>query len=252
MDLIFDFDVEPSARVVGVMTTAIVTHPRPVGASVDLLGVRFRPGEAPALLGVAARETRDRALGLREVCGGWGRELADHLCAANPRSRSGPLSSSVRDSRSRSDPDPRFARLDAALLARGRRFAPDRRLRRALVELAGGARDVASLAERVGLGERHLLRLFDEHVGIGPKAFARVVRVQLLVASVDAIPPGAEARWADLAAAHGFADQAHLVRELQALTGVTPTTLLRERSRGRLGVSETFNPPAVAPATVGA
>jgi AraC-like DNA-binding protein len=232
MDLLFDLGGEPSARVVGVMTTAIVTEPRPAGDWIDLLGVRFRPGEAPALLAVAARHTRDRALALRDVCGGWGRDLAERLEGA--------------------DPCARLECLDDALLARGRRFAPDRRVRRALSELARGARDVGAVARDVGLAERHLLRLFDEHVGLGPKAFARVLRIQALVASIDVIPSGAVPPWAHLAVVHGFADQAHMVRELRALAGLAPTALLRERAGGRLGVSETSNPPAAVLATVGA
>jgi AraC-like DNA-binding protein len=234
MDILFDLGAQPGARVVGAMTRAIVTAPKPAGEWIDLLGVRFRPGEGPSLLGVAAREVRDQALALRDVCGGWGQTLADRLYDG------------------RAQPGALLGCLDDALLARGRRFAPDRRLRRALLELEQGAREVGGVARSIGLGQRHLLRLFDEHVGLGPRAFARVVRGQALVASMDAIPPSVAPAWARLAAEHGFADQAHMVREVRSLAGVSPAALLRERAGGRLGVSETFNPPATALATVGA
>lgn len=231
IDLLFDLSDEPAARVIGVMTTGVVTPARAAGASVDLIGVRFRPGEAAAVLGVAARETRDRALALRDVCS-WGQDLAARLRETGPDAG-------------------RFAILDAALLARGRRLAPDRRLRAAVSALTGAAGDVAAVAAHVGLAPRHLLRLFEERVGIGPKALARVARLQALVTSLDGLAPGRRPAWSQLAAAGGFADQAHLVREVRALAGTTPSMLLRERAH-RLGMSETSNPPAAVAATVDA
>jgi AraC-like DNA-binding protein len=233
MDLLFDLGREPSASVVGVMTTALVSATA-TEERVDLLGVRFWPGEAPAFLAIAAGSARDRALAVRDVCGRWGHELASRLLDAKP--------------------DPfghRLAILDDALSRRTRRHPPDRRLRGAIVELSHDV-DVSQVAARVGLSERHLRRLFDEHVGLGPKAFARMARVQALVKALDALAPGEPPRWAALAAALGFADQAHLVRDARALAGVTPTVLFRERAGGRLGMSETFNPPATLTATVGA
>ncbi len=49
--------------------------------------------------------------------------------------------------------------------------------------------------------------------------------------SLDALA-SASTPWAGLAAEHGFADQAHLVREVRALAGVTPSALVRERTSG--------------------
>jgi AraC-like DNA-binding protein len=44
--------------------------------------------------------------------------------------------------------------------------------------------------------------------------------------------------WARIAAAAGFADQSHLIRECTALTGLTPGEVHRERR----SEAETFNP----------
>src|SRR6185312_13655953 len=57
MDLLFDAS---GARVVGAMTRAVVVPPLDRGAL--LFGVRFHPGEAAPLLGLAAREVRDGAV----------------------------------------------------------------------------------------------------------------------------------------------------------------------------------------------
>ena len=229
LDLLFDVEAG-EAQVIGVMTRAIVSA---ASGAVDLVGVRFHPGEAASFLGVAARDTRDRALGLREVCGVWGRELAQRIADAHDDDDDGSA---------------RVAILDRALLARGRKQAPDRRVRAAIATVSAGARDLVDVARASELSARQLERVFDDHVGIGPKVFARVLRVQAVVAAADAAR--AEIAWADLAAAHGFADQAHLIREVRALAGVTPTALVRERKTGVLGVSEISNPPATVLDTV--
>jgi AraC family transcriptional regulator of adaptative response / DNA-3-methyladenine glycosylase II len=56
-------------------------------------------------------------------------------------------------------------------------------VRRALALIAGGALDhgatAADLADRLGVGERHLRRLFDHHLGLPPGALARSRRLLL-------------------------------------------------------------------------
>ena len=43
--------------------------------------------------------------------------------------------------------------------------------------------------------------------------------------------PTAAEPWAAIAAAAGYADQAHLARDVRSLTGLSPTALRRERVR---------------------
>jgi AraC-like DNA-binding protein len=222
LDLLFDL-ARPSASVVGVMTRAIVAPAAPA----SFFGVRFQPGEAPSVLGLDGRETRDELFGIADAWGPLGRELSDRVLSA-------PSSAA------------RIREVEAALLAHGARArAPDPRVRSAveMVRASRGAIEVASLARAVQLGERQLERAFDQHVGLGPKAFARVMRLQAVRAALARGVPS----WAALAAELGFADQAHLAREVRALAGVTPGELVRER-----GMSDSFNPLPEEPLTVGA
>ena len=85
---------------------------------------------------------------------------------------------------------------------------------------------VAELAARLGVSDRHLRRLMIDETGISPRQFARVQRLHALLRSADAAPRPA---WAELAFRHGFADQPHLIREVQDLVGVTPARLDAER-----------------------
>ena len=127
----------------------------------------------------------------------------------------------------------RFARVDAVLLAllESARVQADREVRWAWHELVrtDGRIPVQRLAAEVGWSRRHLLTRFRGQIGLAPKPAARVLRLQraagLLVPRADGGGPGSAVpqSLADVAAACGFSDHAHLVREFRALAGCTPT-----------------------------
>lgn len=93
----------------------------------------------------------------------------------------------------------------------------------ALLRRGGGA---VETARAVGVSPRHLRRIVTGSCGFGIKWFQRVRRLHRVVSASAAAPPGT---WATLAAAAGFCDQAHMIREFRALAGVTPVELLAER-----------------------
>lgn len=90
------------------------------------------------------------------------------------------------------------------------------------IEASGGRVDVGGVARELGHSHKHLIALFRDQVGIPPRLLARLVRLARVVAMATAEPPMA---WAELAIAEGYADQAHLAREVRRFTGLTPTEL---------------------------
>jgi len=88
------------------------------------------------------------------------------------------------------------------------------------IEAAGGALDVGALARELGHSRKHLVALFRDQVGIPPKLLARLVRFERAMRNARGSP---EVRWAELALAHGYFDQAHLARDVGRFTGLTPT-----------------------------
>jgi AraC-like DNA-binding protein len=111
--------------------------------------------------------------------------------------------------------------------------APRTELARDLVEEI--ARDpklhrVDQVAAAHGLSVRALQRLFREQVGAGPKWIIRRYR---LLEAADRAGNGEEVRWADLALALGYADQAHLTREFTEMVGFTPGEYARACREGR-------------------
>ena len=195
------------AVVVGAMTRPLVAVAR---GRVDLLGVRFRPGEAFAFLAVAAHEHTDRCPGLGDVWGRAGLSLADELANL-------PAVERVRG-------------VERALLDRLSRVRrADARVRHAVscIETTGGRLRIGPLCHDLGLGERQLERAFRERVGVGPKMLARVMRLQALSASLRSRP---WLSWSARATELGYVDQPHLVREVRLLANLSPTELANEMS----------------------
>jgi AraC-like DNA-binding protein len=153
-------------------------------------GLRFMPGTGPSVLGVPAHELRDSRVRLDQI---WPQRLVDELTAR------------VGDAPDRA----------AALIAIARpRIEVDPLIDAVVAGLRAG-RPVAKVAEETGLSERQLLRRSLTAFGYGPKTLARVLRMERALALAGSgIPP------ADVAARTGYADQAHLSREVKALAGV--------------------------------
>jgi AraC-like DNA-binding protein len=95
-----------------------------------------------------------------------------------------------------------------------------------IAEAILAARSVAGLGEATGWPPRRLQRWFEAHIGLAPRTYLRVIRFQ---GSLRAL--GETASLADHAAAHGYADQAHMARDFRRLAG-TPPSDARRRARG--------------------
>jgi AraC-like DNA-binding protein len=102
------------------------------------------------------------------------------------------------------------------------------------IDASGGLARVGDVARALGMSRKHLNTLFRDHVGMSPKGYAGLVRFDRLTQRLWCSPsPG----WADLALASGFADQAHLAREVRRFSGLSPTGL-----RAYLGELARFSP----------
>jgi AraC-like DNA-binding protein len=126
--------------------------------------------------------------------------------------------------RVRAAPDPALALEEAAVSLADE--PPDgliihvlRSVRNGMLRRGAG---VLGLASSVGLSERQLHRRCLNAFGYGPKMLDRVLRMNI---ALDQARTGIAL--ADVAALTGYADQAHLTRDVKALTGVPPGVLLR-------------------------
>jgi AraC-like DNA-binding protein len=89
---------------------------------------------------------------------------------------------------------------------------------------------VEALARGAAMSTRQLERLFNDHVGVGPKWV--ICRYRFYEAAQRAAA-GSSVRWALVAAELGYSDQAHLSRDFQRMLGMTPREYASGTPAGR-------------------
>jgi AraC-like DNA-binding protein len=96
-----------------------------------------------------------------------------------------------------------------------------------LAESDRTVRRLGDLCERSGLGQRTLQRMFLQYAGVSP---TWVIRRYRLLEAAETVREGRPVSWADIAAALGYADQAHLTRDFRAAIGQTPAAYASAQS----------------------
>jgi AraC-like DNA-binding protein len=186
MDLIWDgralFVAGPDTQ--PILTSAVAGTP--------YTAIRFAPGTGPSVVGVPADQLRDQRVPLEQL---WApadvARVVEQLHAS----------------------DDLALVLEAASAARLRNAPPDPLLAE-VVRLVDEGRPIAEVADTVGLSDRQLHRRSLVAFGYGPKVLARILRLQ------RALALRRDGRSFSAAAAEaGYADQAHLAREVRALAG---------------------------------
>ena len=183
----------------------------PTGA-VDLLGIRFRPGGLYPILGVPMAELTDLRIRLGDASARLERELEG------------------------ADLDRIEETLLRMLRPRSGTVTPS--IRDILAR--NGDVSIASL----GTSARTLERAFRREVGIPAKLLARITRFQGVIRAVEET---ARLDWAGLAVDCGYYDQAHLIRDFKAFSGLSPSRYFATEhpmSDFFTGVSDSSNPPA--------
>jgi AraC-like DNA-binding protein len=177
---------------------------------IDDLGVRLRPA-ASALVTRDLAPLRDRVVDLAALDGPTSRALAS-AARAFVSGRPEPLWRLL-------------SRLGAA-------HSIDTKVEAAVarIETSEGTIRIDSLARSSGLSVRTLQNRFLAHVGLAPKEFARLLRLQAMLRAL-----GGDSSLAELANDAGFSDQAHATREIKRVTGLTLARLRDELRRDRDG-----------------
>ena len=187
-------------------TSALITHTgRQEGVAIELTPLGCR-----ALFRRPARAIWSTSLELADLAGPAGRELWERLQDADGWTE-------------------RFAACDGVLtrLADHDLVVPPelRHAWQALLQSAGTV-PISAVAGRVGWSRQHLARRFGEEFGLGPKLAARVVRFERARRMLQATPSFVTV--AQVAAACGYYDQAHLDRNFSELAGCSPSAWLAE------------------------
>lgn len=186
-------------------------HPTPYLVHHDGLqrGVQVdvRPSLVRALTGAPAAELGGEALEFDDLAPGLADEVYERVTAAPVGEREA---------------------VAAAVLARraasGREVQPDAAAAWAHLAARQGRVTVAELVERSGWSARYLAMRFTAEFGMGIKQAARLMRFDAARRALEAGEPAVA-----VAARTGYADQAHLSREVRAFLGESPSAYLARR-----------------------
>jgi AraC-like DNA-binding protein len=202
------FDIEDARRgggtptdIVGPMSFANVFELR---NAVEIVGVRLRPGAIGAFSGIPARYLLDSSVPLVELPQPLRISSPTLAECANLQARFELLVDTCRKHlASLNKPDPvvgyalaKWSRAETSLFP-----------------------TVSVLTRDIGLSERAFERRFVAHVGLTPVQYRRLSRFR----GVLRLYSEGIRDWAALAAATGFSDQSHLVRDFGTFAGLSPT-----------------------------
>jgi AraC-like DNA-binding protein len=194
--------------VVGPNTKAwVASFERPTG----IVGVRLTPGIAGAVLRENVQSIVDQEIPLEDFWGSRAPKLRGHASHEEKKRL-----------------------LESIVLSKF--LTPDGRVMDAVRRLSANPNQrTEELAAQYNLTPRHFLRLFETHVGYGPKVLARIFRLQRTL-SIAASAPIA---FLDLALAAGYSDQSHMCREFSSLCLENPAGVVPGRA-STLAMSDLF------------
>ncbi|WP_028477383.1 helix-turn-helix domain-containing protein [Nocardia sp. CNY236] len=175
------------------------------------VAIALTPLGCRTLFGIPAAALWDTSIELADVAGPVGRQLWERLQEA-PTWRE------------------RFAACDrvlSALADHDRVVGPELTWAWHTLVDTGGNITTGLLAERIGWSRQHLTRQFRREFGLSPKPAARITRfgrARRMLAQTTSSHTIAQ-----VAAACGYYDQAHLDRDFAELAGTSPTSWLSEQ-----------------------
>lgn len=191
-------------------------------AGVRGIGVRFRPGVAPRMLGTGLDQLTNTRVRLADVYGDRAERLLNQQLgeAANPlqvlETAAGAWLAQARP------PDP----TELSLTNQATGIAPP---------------SIRQLARDTGRSSRQVHRRSLQLFGYSPTALFRIVRLQRFVLAAHR---GRARTVGQLAAEAGYYDQSHLWRDCRTIAGISPTNLLASHGWTFPTLADPYGPAA--------
>jgi len=183
----------------------------PLQQGTTIVGIRFQAGSAAAWLNLSLAEITGKTVAISDHWGASGKELQQRLLEAP----------SITE---------KLALLQAVLQKRACEVTtPSMDMRRTFDHLAReratGEDTIRNLSRTLGYEERTFRRHCVDHFGYGPKTLERILRFQRLL---RVFRSSRHEPLSVLAFEAGYADQAHMTREVRMLAGLSPTDIRRQ------------------------
>ena len=205
-------EVFPGAMICGPHSEYFVIDSEPEEA---IVGVHFKPGGGSLFLPAPAGELHNTHLALDALWGTSASWLREQLLEAKT-------------------PEARFRLLEQSLLNQAVQpltWHPAVAFALKAFQAMPLARTIADVTDRIGISQRWFIQLFRDTVGLTPKQFCRVLRFQEVL---KRIRQGQQVDWVAIALDCGYYDQAHLIRDFQLFSGLSPTSYVRDRDEQRI------------------
>lgn len=190
-----------TAAVLGPAMRSVIVHTSELR---EQLHAWLQPGVARSLFRCPPDELAPEGVPLADV---WGREanvfLGDLSAASSWLERRARIVARFAQRAEGEDPAASLARCAVRQIRRDR-----------------GRRSIRSVCDALGVHGRRLERVFETHLGVSPKRFARITRFRFAREALRGGTPAAE-----IALDLGYSDQAHMTREFRELAGVPPAKL---------------------------
>ncbi|WP_338875874.1 helix-turn-helix domain-containing protein [Spirosoma sp. SC4-14] len=174
------------------------------GQRIGLLIVVMQPWSIYTISGIPGNELTNLQINCVDVFGSDGNQLQEQvLTSTNHISRISHIEAFLRKRRTNLSPE--LTSVEVAVQ---------------LIEQTNGNATIQTLTNTLNLTERSLERRFDKVVGIAPKQFSRIIRLQSCLKTHRQQP---NLSLTELAYAAGYYDQAHFIHEFTRLVGLTPS-----------------------------
>lgn len=204
-----DFASSPEFLLIGLFTKPYEIQFKRV---VDVFGIRFKPEGIYHLLGIPASEVHHCFADMESLVGKNFREFFSKLKELNST--------------------PKMISLTEKFLLYniGRSKSDLYYLNRAaeIIRIRKGRISIDELAELVYISKRQLEREFKQKLGITPKRYMRIARLNEINRKIK---NGDRIDLTGLSYSAGYSDQAHLIRDFKEFTGESPRVLLNNREK---------------------
>lgn len=176
-----------------------------ISSPLTIFSITLYPQGIAHFFDLPAHELLNRHVALRELAGSIASPLEDRLLAAKTFEARVQFAEAFLLGRLQAKEEPHdLNRINDSVLQ---------------ISRLGGVVSIGALAARACLSRKQYERTFAARVGASPKQFLRVVRFQRAVYHMQCRH---SKNLTDLAHACGYYDQAHMINEFKALTGLTP------------------------------
>jgi AraC-like DNA-binding protein len=177
----------------------------------SMMGVHFNPCGVFPFLGFGVSELTDQVLELDLLWGGTVNFLREQLLDTPTVAGKFALLESFLASRFRGHP---------------RTFRSVERAMQLMLRSPHGMA-IRDFAAAIGITPKHLITQFDRFVGLKPKLCERIGKFQSVLGAVE---NHQRVDWAHVAAACGYYDQSHFIKEFKNFSGINPSVYLVDRS----------------------